>query len=101
MVFVPTLDVDAHAGRVWARELVRRVECWALVASESGSSDSNPRPAPGAAARRTVGTNSLQPGEVVVDERGILGAGVLAQGLGAGLPYAASAPAWSTALVGV
>ena len=48
MVFVPTLDVDAHAGT-----------------------------------------------------RGILGAGVLAHGLGAGLLHAASAPAWSTALVGL
>ena len=101
MVFVPTLDVDAHAGRVWARDLVRRVERGALVASEPGSSDSNPRPAPASAARRTVGTNSLQPVEVVIDARGILGAGVLAHGLGAGLLHAASAPAWSTALVGV
>ena len=101
MVFVPTLDVDAHAGRVWARELVRRVECWALVASESGSSDSNPRPAPAAAARRTVGTSSLQPGDVVVDARGMLVAGVLAHGLWTGLLHAASAPARSIAPAGV
>lgn len=58
MVFVPTLDVDAHAGRVWAREL---------------------------------GSNSLLPVDVVVDARF----------LGAGPPHAASAPACSTALVGV
>lgn len=101
MVFVPTPDVDAHAGRVWARELVRRAERWALVASESGSSGSKPRPAPAAAGRPTVGTSSLQSGNVVVDARGILAAGVLAHGLGAGPLHAAFAPARSTALVGV
>lgn len=72
----------------------------ALVASESGSADSLPRPPRAAAARRTVGANPLQRGDVV-DGRGILGAGVHVHGLGAGPLPAASPPAWSTALVGV
>ena len=33
MVFVPTLDVDAQAGRVWAREPVLRVERWLRAGS--------------------------------------------------------------------
>jgi hypothetical protein len=31
MALVPTLDVDTHTGRVWARGLVRRVQGRALV----------------------------------------------------------------------
>ena len=31
MVLAPTFDVDTHTGRVWARELVRRVPGRALI----------------------------------------------------------------------